>query len=89
MNYGFLDGGFYLSSGITPSCRFFCRINLPNYQELEAPVRQMVKEGYFDFIVTREEGPLPGMEEHYELVCTEYQTYDGVLLPYSLFRRIG
>ena len=49
----------------------------------------MVEEGYFDFIVTREEGPLPGMEEHYELVCTEYQTYDGVLLPYSLFRRIG
>lgn len=89
LNYGFLDGGFYLSSGITPSCRFFCRINLPNYQELEAPVRQMVEEGYFDFIVTREEGPLPGMEEHYELVCTEYQTYDGVLLPYSLFRRIG
>lgn len=89
LNYGFLDGGFYLSSGITPSCRFFCRINLPNYQELEEPVRQLVEQGYFDFIVTREEGPLPGMEEHYELVCTEYQLYDGTLFPYSLFRKIA
>lgn len=87
LNYGFLDGGFYLSSGISPSCRFFCRLNLKNYQQLEEPVRQMVEQGAFDFIITREEGPLPGMEEHYELVCTEYQMYDGILFPYSLFRK--
>lgn len=88
LNYGFLDGGFYLSSGILPSCRFFCRPNLANWQELEQPVRQMVAENAFDFIVTREEGPLYEMEG-YELVCTEYQEYDGVLQPYSLFRRKG
>lgn len=87
LNYGFLDGGFYLSSGILPSCRFFCRLNLTNYQQLEEPVRQMVAQGAFDFIITREEGPLPGMEDNYELVCTEYQMYDGVLFPYSLFRK--
>lgn len=87
LNYGFLDGGFYLASGITPSCRFFCRLNLPDYEQLEQPVRQMVEQGAFDFIITREEGPLPGMEEHYEQVCTEYQTYDGTLFAYSLFQK--
>lgn len=88
LNYGFLDGGFYLTSGILPSCRFFCRTNLSNWEELEQPVRRMVKENAFDFIVTREEGPLYEMEG-YELVCTEYQEYDGVLQPYSLFRAKG
>ena len=88
LNYGFLDGGFYLSSGILPSCRFFCRTNLSNWEELEQPVRQMVAENAFDFIVTREEGALYEMEG-YELVCTEYQEYDGVLQPYSLFRAKG
>ena len=88
LNYGFLDGGFYLSSGILPSCRFFCRTNLSNWEELEQPVRRMVAENAFDFIVTREEGALYEMEG-YELVCTEYQEYDGVLQPYSLFRAKG
>ena len=86
LNYGFLDGGFYLASGILPSCTFFCRLNLSNWEELEQPVRQLVKENAFDFIVTREEGPLYEMDG-YELVCTEYQMYDGTLQPYSLFRR--
>ena len=48
----------------------------------------MVAENAFDFIVTREEGPLYEMEG-YELVCTGYQEYDGVLQPYSLFRAKG
>lgn len=86
LNYGFLDGGFYLASEIMPSCRFFCRLNLQNWQELEQPVRQLVKNSAFDFIITREEGPLYDMEG-YELVCTEYQQYDGTVFPYSLFRK--
>ena len=48
----------------------------------------MVAENAFDFIVTREEGPLYEMAG-YELVCTGYQEYDGVLQPYSLFRAKG
>ena len=29
LNYGFLDGGFYTYSGLVPSNRFFCRLNIP------------------------------------------------------------
>ena len=64
------------------------RLMINNWEELEQPVRRMVAENAFDFIVTREEGALYEMEG-YELVCTEYQEYDGVLQPYSLFRAKG
>ena len=29
LNYGFLDGGFYLASGTTPLNKYFCRLNIP------------------------------------------------------------
>ena len=87
LNYGFLDGGFYLSSGTLPSCRWFCRLNLNGFAAFEQPARQLVEQGAFDFIVVREEGPFGGMEAHYERVCTLYQEYEGTTFPYSLFRK--
>ncbi len=51
LNYGFLDGGFYLTSETTPVCRFFCELNIPVAQhEQEAYIQQATT----DYVVTRD-----------------------------------
>ncbi len=53
LNYGFLDGGFYTTTGIVPNCKVFCLINMPG-DELINLQKQYVNDGVCDFIVTRD-----------------------------------
>lgn len=52
LNYGFLDGGFFTYSGITPSNRFFCKLNLNNPQ-IMAEQDSIADNGLTTFIVTQ------------------------------------
>ena len=56
LNYGFLDGGFYTYSGLIPSNRFFCRLNIP-IPEMMREQDSIIANQEVQFIVTRE---IPG-----------------------------
>ena len=53
LNYGFLDGGFYTVSGIVPSEKYFCSLNLW-LEEMGREQRECLEEGRVDFVVTRD-----------------------------------
>ncbi len=53
LNYGFLDGGFYLASDIVPSTKYFCHLNLKS-DEMRNSMNEYIINGVTDYIVTRE-----------------------------------
>ena len=52
LNYGFLDGGFYTTTGIVPNMRYFCTMNANRDEAVEAQ-QELVDNGAVDFVVTR------------------------------------
>ena len=52
LNYGFLDGGFYTASGLTPESRFFCKLNI-DLKEMNRELSDSIQEGKITFVVTR------------------------------------
>lgn len=52
LNYGFLDGGFYLASDNIPEYRYFCQNNT-GLDEMTASQNKYVLSGEPDYIVTR------------------------------------
>ena len=85
LNYWFLDGGFYYTSGAKPDSRFFCFFNI-NPPELQKEQEAVILEAKVDYVVTRR-NPLPARllkEGQYELVQTanfffSYRYYDYYL----------
>ena len=52
LNYSFLDGGFYMASGILPSSKYFQALNayVPGmYEELD----KKIEKKYFDYVIVR------------------------------------
>jgi len=83
LNYGFLDGGFYLASGVEPETRFFCTLNI-SLPEQEASLRQAIQAGEAEFVVVRGKGS-PG--SNYSLVDTCSFPFEGRNWTYSLYQR--
>lgn len=54
LNYDFLDGGFYTTTGIIPNCKYFARLNI-NLEEMMQTQDEYVAEGKADYVVTRSE----------------------------------
>ena len=50
--YGFLDGGFYFTTGITPPCKYIGWLNIP-LDDIGPTQRKLIEEGAVDFVVTR------------------------------------
>lgn len=86
LNYGFLDGGFYTTTGIIPNCRSFCELNIP-LVELRKLQDEFVAEGKCDYVVTRS-GSLDGIDRNrlYSLVSTSVFFYEGSEHTYYLYR---
>ena len=83
LNYDFLDGGFYTVSGIVPTCRFFCGLNI-TLPELREEQEACIREGKVDFIVTRNrklDSPL------YRCVDRSEMYFEGFVWYYSLYAR--
>lgn len=87
LNYGFLDGGFYLMSGSPlPESDFFCQLNIPQealplmYEEQE----RLIAEQATDYVVVRWEFEERmeevyddiGLYENYHLVATTTELHD-------------
>ncbi len=87
LNYGFLDGGFYTVSGIDPTCKYFCGLNLP-YDPIKKTQDEFVRNGETDFVVTKGHGLTPYHQIHYECVgFCRFETEAGQYTDYYLFRR--
>ncbi len=98
LNYGFLDGGFYLmSNSPLPESDFFCRLNIPRehlplmYEEQE----RLITEAAADYIVIRwemgetmeERYPFTDLYQNYRLLAVSNEVYDEYC--YALFSRIS
>ncbi|MBR5180785.1 MAG: glycosyltransferase family 39 protein [Clostridiales bacterium] len=54
LNYGFLDQGFYMVSGITPTEKYFCGLNIDSVlDEARISKEEAVADQRVDFIVTK------------------------------------
>ncbi len=86
LNYGFIDGGFYLTAGQVPEFRYFCLNNMDN-PEMAAAQDYYVSSGMADFVVTRSSEPVsefsfPG----YVLIGREEMCYYDKKFYYFLFK---
>lgn len=82
LNYGFLDGGFYTAAKIVPTCKYFCRINIPNPEMVEEQNR-FIEEALIDFVITKDKRL---KSENYELVQSvrsEIMKSDGEFFLYK------
>jgi hypothetical protein len=51
--YDFIDSGYFTTSGILPSNKYFCYLNIEqNYPAILEEQDRLIEEGYFDYIVT-------------------------------------
>ena len=85
LNYGTLDLGVYYTTGILPSNRSFCKLNLTN-PEISEEQDALVEEGRFDYVVTRDCVDLPG--DSYRMIQSKTFYFEGEERDYYLFRRI-
>lgn len=102
LNYGFLDGGFYMAADILPSTPYFCRLNLRHdrFPAMADEQDRLLREGEVDFAVLRagsgtepEAVAASAPLERYTCVA---QADEGYLLPgqkpaftYFLFHRVS
>lgn len=83
LNYGFLDGGFYTTTGIIPNCRFFCNLNI-ELDEIMQTQNRFIKEDKVDFVVTRD---AELESEQYRCVAFSTFYFEGVDRKYFLYQR--
>ena len=92
LTYDVMDSGFYTAAGLMPQNRFFCYLNIEeNYPAIREEQDRLVREGYFDYIVTTYFFNYD--LENYELVKEESSVYidftgEGILDGYKLYKRI-
>lgn len=86
LNYGFIDGGFYLASGIVPEHKYFCRNNM-DVPEMIRAQDDYVQGKSVDFIVMRSAEPtLKEAPDGYTLVCTAEFPYYEKYFYYYLYK---
>lgn len=52
LNYGCLDTGIYTLAEVDPPTKYFCRLNLQNFEEMNTETKKLIDEKKVDFIVT-------------------------------------
>ena len=98
LNYGFLDGGYYLAADSQPVTRFFCTLN-NDLPEMKEEQQTAIAEGRTAFVITRGMGgsqsqrPGRGQKESmdmsaYRAVDTCSMIFEGFEWTYSLYERI-
>ena len=99
LNYGFLDGGYYLAADSQPVTRFFCTLN-NDLPEMKEEQRAAIAEGRTAFVITRGMGGAhnqrSGRSEKesvdmsaYRAVDTCSMVFEGFEWTYTLYERIG
>lgn len=86
LNYGFLDGGFYLTADIIPEQRYFCCNNM-KLDEMIKSQQRCADDGIPDFIVTRSASGKHPDFPLYTCVAEEIFPYYDQTFHYFLFRK--
>ena len=85
LNYGFIDGGFYLAAEQVPEFRYFCLNNM-EIPEMVSAQEHYVSSGRAHFVVARSETPdQPEYFTGYDLISTAELSYYDKYLYYFLF----
>ena len=101
LNYGMLDSGFYLASGVLPNQRYFEQQKLPYqaYPKNNDAQVAVIKRAQVDFVVklkgSAAQGyglnPASGVDQalarHYQLVTSHTQTYQGMVKTFELYEK--
>ena len=86
LNYGFIDGGFYLAAGQIPEFRYFCLNNM-KIPEMETAQDYYISSGKARYAVMRSASQFPDIvPEGYELISTSKMCYYDKLFYYFLFK---
>lgn len=86
LNYGFIDGGFYLAAGQVPDFHYFCLNNM-DIPEMKSAQDHYISSGKARFAVIRSASPFPEkFPEDYTLISTEKMCYYDKLFYYFLFK---
>jgi hypothetical protein len=97
LNYGYLDGGFYLAADIVPNVRYFESQNIDHnlYPENMDEQHRYIKEGKIQFIVVRllgltpvDQVNIPNLSDHYSLVSQQDQVLGGTTFRYLLYKKV-
>ncbi len=90
LTWGALDAGFYTFTDITPTCPYFCRLNLTDNEELEGMAADMVRRGEFDFVITMDNHVMyEELTGHYELALSaDKPTPIGEKSFFNLYQRV-
>ncbi|PLR90786.1 glycosyltransferase family 39 protein [Bacillus sp. T33-2] len=97
LNYGALDGGFYLKADIVPNVRYFQSQNIDPklYPENMDEQHRYIKEGAVQFIVVKlagqtpvEQVDIPHLIDHYRLVSQQDHHMAGTTFRYLLYKKI-
>lgn len=81
LNYGFLDGGFYTTTGIVPESKYFCRLNIP-LTDMAISQSMEVYGQKTDFVVTRDKTL---EQSDYICIATASQFFEGTDYTYYLY----
>ncbi len=85
LNYGFLDGGFYLTADVVPTCKYFCKLNA-NIPEMMEAQNEAVNKAMVDFVITRNEKLT---SPDYKLVDESTFCYENSDRTYYLYQKIS
>lgn len=87
LNYGFIDGGFYLASETVPKFKYFCRNNM-NIPEMIIAQDLYIEQQIPDFIVMRSTKPKPDIApKGYSLVSVAEFSYYEKYFYYFLYKK--
>lgn len=96
LNYGSLDNGLYLTTGITPNIKYFEIQNIP-YKKFPENINEQnryIKEGITDYVLikinhnkTLKDIKSKYIWDKYELISQKEQFFEGKINKYLLFRK--
>ena len=92
LNYGSIDRGFYMTTGIVPNVKYFESINaiVPGMDEL---LEEKINNKEFDYIVVTKFKGCSSMTKaipnNYDLISTDKEKYEDMKIRYYLYGRKG
>ncbi len=87
LNYGYRDNGFYTVSDIMPTCKYFCKINMPK-EEIKKTQDYYVENGLIDYVVTTEETLDTSRFNQYEYVsAASFENTKNSYREYYLYQK--
>lgn len=88
LNYGFIDGGFYMASGVLPSTKFFQSYNAI-VEGMNEELSKKIENKYFDFIIirsTNDYNPVNDIiKENYGNVYSQKEVLENIEFTYTLY----